>query len=51
MFASITFGVAAAAYVLLIAWARRDGRLSGIGHHPYGNPYDDAPGARALTKR
>jgi hypothetical protein len=37
--------------VALIGVARRAQRIRGLNHHPYRNPQDDAPGARAQTRR
>jgi hypothetical protein len=47
MFDAILFAVAAAAYLIVVL--KHSG--TAISRHPYGNPYDDAPGARANGPR
>lgn len=49
MFEAIIIG--AAAYLALIGYARRTLGGKALNRHPYGNPYNDAPGARAGTRR
>ena len=45
----IALGVFGSAAVIAIA--RRAQRGRGLNRHPYWNPYDDAPGARAQDRR